>query len=114
VLGGERWLRDHPDRLFLDRSCTQPFPLLFPKAADIRVHRVVVAHGIAEKCKQRRKRPGGLAIDTTVIADSEPFTIGIIAPKGRFIHILDDHSLDIVLGTLDTVADFVSYLESDL
>jgi hypothetical protein len=28
--GAERWLRDHPDRVFIDRACTQAFPLDLP------------------------------------------------------------------------------------
>lgn len=28
--GAARWLRTHPERLFLDRSCTMPFPLKLP------------------------------------------------------------------------------------
>jgi hypothetical protein len=28
--GAERWIRDYPDRLFLDRACTQKFPVHLP------------------------------------------------------------------------------------
>ena len=27
VYGAERWITKYPDRLFLDRSCTRPFPI---------------------------------------------------------------------------------------
>ena len=50
VWGAERWLRDDPNRTFLDRACTQPFPLEIPPAHRTRVHRIVVAHNVADRC----------------------------------------------------------------
>jgi hypothetical protein len=38
------------------------------------------------------------------------FTIGQINPPKGYIHVFDDTTLDIVLKTLDTAADFVMYL----
>jgi hypothetical protein len=43
-------------------------------------------------------------------AHSTPFTIGDLDPAKTFVHVLDDTSLDIVLGTLDTIADLTHYL----
>jgi hypothetical protein len=40
----------------------------------------------------------------------QPFTIGQVDSSKGFVHVLDDTSLDIVLGTLDTINDFVDYL----
>ncbi len=39
-----------------------------------------------------------------------PFAIGQIDPSKGFVHVLDDTSLEIVMSTLDTISDFVSYL----
>jgi hypothetical protein len=39
-----------------------------------------------------------------------PFAIGQIDPAKGYVHVLDDTTLDILLGKLDTVRDFVSYL----
>ena len=36
--------------------------------------------------------------------------IGDINPAKGFVHVLDDISLDVVLGHLDTTADFIAYL----
>ena len=41
---GERWIKQEPRRLFLDRACTQPFPVPLPDASRARFHRIVVAH----------------------------------------------------------------------
>jgi len=38
------------------------------------------------------------------------FTIGQLNPHKGFVHVFDDATLDIVMQTLDTVSDFVTYL----
>ncbi len=40
-----------------------------------------------------------------------PFAVGQIDPSRGFVHVLDDVSMNILLDTLDTVSDFVNYLE---
>lgn len=40
----------------------------------------------------------------------EPFAVGDVDPNGSLIHVLDEVTLDIVMGELDTVHDFTSYL----
>jgi hypothetical protein len=39
-----------------------------------------------------------------------PFVVGDIDPNKGFVHVLDDVSLEIVLSSRDTIADFVEYL----
>ena len=41
----------------------------------------------------------------------EPFTVGLVDPARGYVHVFDDASLAAVLGMLDTVTDFVEYLE---
>ncbi len=113
--GAERWIRTHPDRLFLDPACTQPFPLDLPSAATARVHRIIVAHGASARCRQELGGTGTLMIAPSLIGEEHfsaipPFTIGQIDPARGFIHVLDDTSLDVMLTTLDTISDFTAYL----
>jgi hypothetical protein len=42
--------------------------------------------------------------------ESQPFLVGDVDPSRDFIHVLDDVTLDIILGELDTVTDFLGYL----
>ena len=51
IYGAERWIRYAPDKLFLDRKCTQPFPLQLALSEELRFYRVVVAHGASEACR---------------------------------------------------------------
>lgn len=121
IYGAERWIKQHPDRIFIDSKCSQPLPLVLPDPNEVIFHRVVVAHGARESCMQYFDGgSGSLFFDSTVVGDEhistpentcEPFVIGQVNPQKGFIHILDDTSLDIILSTLDTIRDFSSYLE---
>ena len=111
VYGAERWILNYPDRIFLDQSCKIPFPIKLPPSENTKIHRIVVAHAASAKCKEIFGGSGSLMIDTRVKGDSFPFTIGQIEENKGFIHIFDDTTLDITLITLDTISDFVKYLE---
>jgi len=118
IYGAERWIRDHPDRLFLDPGCTQPFPIPLPSLADAKIHRVAVAHASSERCRREIGGNGSLTIVPSVIGDAhfdtklalQPFVVGQLDPVKGFVHVLDDISLEAVLTTLDTITDLTSYL----
>ncbi|AFZ15600.1 hypothetical protein Cri9333_4834 (plasmid) [Crinalium epipsammum PCC 9333] len=118
VWGAERWIKQHQNRLFLDRACTSPFPIDLPDLSTARFHLIVVAHDNSRRCQQELGGSGSLIINSSVKGAAHyvgenggvPFFVGDIDPSCTFVHILDDTSLDIVLGTLDTISDFVSYL----
>lgn len=120
VWGAERWIRDHPDRLFLDHACTQPFPLRLPDPTRAKFHRIVVAHDTSGTRRRLIGGSGSLIIDPSVTSDQHllkradggaPFVVGDIDPTRGYVHVLDDSSLHLVLGTLDTISDFVEYLQ---
>ncbi len=135
VYGAERWLRDYPDQLFLDKSCTQPFPIPLPPLERMKVHRVVVAHGASEACLQHfGSGSGSLVLMPAVVGDDHllpnnprfrgyaaggphlpppatPFVIGQIDPSRGYVHVLDDVTFKVLLENLDTITDFVAYLE---
>ena len=118
VYGAERWIKQHPDRIFLDQACTQKFPLKLPPAGEMIVHRIVVAHGASEICKRELGGTGSLMIAPTVVGDAHYdvappiglFTVGQINPQKGFIHVFDDTTLNVVLTMLDTISDFTNYL----
>jgi hypothetical protein len=119
IWGAERWIKTNPQRLFLDHACTQPFPFPLPDPSTAIFHRILVAHGVAERCREVLGGSGSLIIAPRVIdamhtasaaAGGQPFTIGQFDPDKGYIHIFDDTSLEVVMGTLDTITDFVAYL----
>src|SRR5947209_1389143 len=69
--GAERWIRQNPDRLFLDRACTERFPYDLPDLTRARFHIVVVAHDVARACATSLGGSGSLIIcnDLRGIAD---------------------------------------------
>src|SRR5712692_1816620 len=118
IWGAERWIRLHPNRLFLDRQCKSPFPIDLPDPTRVRFHRIVVAHDGARRCRQELGGSGSLMLAPAIIGRAhtdaaqggKPFTIGQLDPLKGYVHVFDDTSLDIVMSTLDTVADFGAYL----
>lgn len=112
LYGAERWIREHPQRLFLDPACKQPFPIDLGSVRDLRFHRVVVALGAGDRCRSYHGGSGSLMYISGMEArePNAPFVVwGCDQTKG-LVHIFDDVSLSIVLKELDTTADFLSYL----
>jgi hypothetical protein len=118
--GAERWLREHPSRVFLDRACTQPLPVDLPPTDQMRVHRLVVAHNVADRCASYfgGGSSGTLAFNSDLNGKDHytdpsacvPFEVGWLDGDRGVVHVLDDAFLDILLTTRDTVTDFVDYL----
>lgn len=118
--GAERWIAEFPDKIFLDRACKERFPISLPSAQDSIVHRVVVANGAAPSCKEHVPgSSGSLIIRPEIKGEAHwsnnfgelvPFAIGDIDPSGSFVHVFNEHSLDVIMNELDTVGDFVDYL----
>jgi hypothetical protein len=56
----ERWIRTYPDRLFVNRRCTDPLPFPLPSPSVLQVHRIVAAHGVASACRAHLGGSGSL------------------------------------------------------
>lgn len=115
VFGAERWIREHPEKIYLDAACTRPFPLAFPSIDQCRFHRVVVALNASARCKAffSNSGSGSLMIVPPLVGSAHevaPFSIGNIDPAKGYIHVLDDYTLDVILRELDTISDFTQYL----
>lgn len=118
VNGAARWIRSHPDRIFLDRECTQRFPIPLRSAEDMRLHGVVVARGTGHACQESFGEGTGSLLLFGTPADRTaklaggfpPFTIGDVNPDKMFVHVLDDGSLEFVMTELDTIGDLTDYL----
>jgi hypothetical protein len=120
INGASRYLRQHPDELFLDATCKEKFPLNLPPPERRRVHHIAVALGASEACADHYKETAGyfpLAPDlkgkshTDLTAEGfMPFTIGDVQPEGTFAHVLNEPALELLGCELDTVTDFARYL----
>lgn len=114
LYGAESWLARFPQRVFLEPECLTPLPIALPGMAERRVHRLAVTRGSMEACHEffGGKSIASLRISSDPAAGSEgymPFTAGV-GDAGKFVHVLDEYTLDVLFKHLDTVTDFVSYL----
>lgn len=112
--GAERYIRSGRG-IFLDPTCTKPFPLpIDPQQAIF--HKIIVAHGAKEACEQASAQNvyGSLAITYCADIDGPKTPFHIAIDKRNPIHIFDSHNLPIVLSELDTVSDFSTYLDEKL
>lgn len=109
----ERWIMSYPDKIFLDPKCENMLPIPISLAGNTRFHLVLVAHGASVTCKKVFNGSPSLMFHNTIKGfenHKQPFVIGELDDSETFVHVLDDHSLDLVLKNLDTVLDFTAYL----
>lgn len=115
IRGAERWIREYPDRLYLDRACTRPFPISLPPSERIRFHRIVVAHGSIRECRKFFSGDSGSLILNSGLTREQransPFQVGRLDDLPGWIHVLDDVTLDLLLREIDTIADLTRYLD---
>jgi hypothetical protein len=115
ALGAERYIRKGRP-IFLDTKQAEPFPIPID-LQNARFHKVVVAHGVRDACKQSSPSnvSGSLAISYgpkgTASVD-QPFFVEI--DRDNPVHILDTDNLEIALNELDTIFDFTAYLDAKI
>ncbi|MBJ8496360.1 hypothetical protein MID07_07210 [Acinetobacter seifertii] len=110
----EKWIKQMPHRIFLDKECTEKFPIAIPDKDVIRVHRIAVTRGITEHSKKYYEdKSGTLLIRPDIIGKDHldnPFMIGTADSKKGYVHFFDEESIDKVFEELDTIKDFTDYL----
>lgn len=120
ISGAERWIKQFPKRVFVDRSCQVPLPIALPSPEGATYHRVVVAHGSGARCRTELGGSGSLMIVPSIVgaehynsqsSNLRPFAVGRLDESREFVHVIDDFSLTVLLETLDTITDFTKYLE---
>lgn len=115
LFGAESWIRRFPDRIFLDRSCNNPIPHNLSQSTPLRVHKIVIANGASEAvARHLSKSVPSLRVSTADFSDdrgNSPFTAFQPFKSRGHVHIFDETTLEIVLRELDTVGDFVRYLD---
>jgi SEC-C motif len=113
VWGAERWIKQFPASLFLDRGCTVPFPISLPDPSHAIFHRIVVAHDASRRFRELFGGSGSLMLVSDVVGDAHfdmPFMVGQVDAAKGYVHVLDDTALEIVMSSLDTITDFTAYL----
>ncbi|MBX7047327.1 MAG: SEC-C domain-containing protein [Ignavibacteria bacterium] len=111
--GAERWIKKFPEKIFTNSKATNKFPFVLPDISKAKFHLIAVAHNGSQKCAEIHGGSGSfiLNIGSNAPDINKPFYIGDIDKSRTFVHVLDDTTLDILLSKLDTITDFVAYLE---
>jgi len=114
VRGAERYLRSGR-ALHLDNALTTRLPIDIDPAKMI-VHKIIVAHGAVEACKAASAQnvTGSLAICYGSAEDAMTMPFIVELDRDNPVHVLDSHTLPIILGELDTVKDLTDYLDAKI
>lgn len=115
LAGAESFLRRFPDRVFVEKSCETELPVKLPGPASARYFLIAVTRGGHEAAA--RYFGGGSSGSLMLNSELEerahydhPFQIGFPLKGRRFVHVLDEMTVDALLEELDTVPDLVDYL----
>lgn len=117
LAGAEKFARAFPKRVFIDRQCQTPLPIPLPDPAVARYFLIAVTRGAHFAARQffGGGSSGSVMLDSGISGRDHyetPFHVGFPLESSRFVHVLDEMTVDLLLEELDTIPDFVSYLAS--
>lgn len=115
LAGAEKFLKAFPDRVFIDKQCKAPLPVPLPRPEDARYFLIAVTRGghAASRKYFGGGSSGSVMLDSSIHGKEHykhPFSIGFPLESKRFVHVLDEMTVDLLLEELDTVPDLVDYL----
>lgn len=116
LYGAEKFIKEYPERLFLDEVCTTKFPVEF--LDHMRFFLIAVTNN---SCVQAKRYFDGISEGSSGTfvnifpfnasdCMDKPFCVGDLYPSKTFVHVLDEVSLKLLLTELDTINDFIGYL----
>lgn len=97
--GAESRFKIQPDRIFLDKFCTIPFPTCLSQ--DIDIHLIAVVSDISLDSLAYVKQK----------SIEDKFTICDFDSTKTFVHVFDNQTLNLLINELPTIKDFIHYLE---
>lgn len=115
LAGAESFLRRFPDRVFVDKSCLTKLPVILPDPSVARYFLIAITRGGHEAAVRHfgGGSSGSLMLNSMLEGKAHyerPFEVGFPLQGRRFLHVLDEVTVDILLEELDTVSDLVDYL----
>jgi hypothetical protein len=115
LAGAEGFLRRFTDRVFIDKSCQTRLPVSLPDPSAARYFLIAVTRGGHEAAARHfgGGSSGSLMLNSVLEGNAHyecPFEVGFPLKGRRFVHFLDEMTVDALLVELDTVPDLVDYL----
>ncbi|SEK16237.1 hypothetical protein SAMN05444746_12421 [Variovorax sp. OK212] len=117
LAGAEKFIQTFPKRVFLDKACQSPLPIELPDASVARYYLIAVTRGSHFPARQffGGGSSGSVMLLNHLVGKAAharmPFHVGFPLENRRFVHVLDEMTVDLLLEELDTVPDLVGYLE---
>ncbi|MEC4242349.1 hypothetical protein [Pseudomonas sp. DSV-1] len=115
LVGAENFLRRFRGRVFVDKSCQTELPVELPNPSLARYFLIAVTRGGHEAAARYfgGGSSGSLMLNSMLEGNAHyehPFEVGFPLKGRRFVHVLDEVTVDALLEELDTVPDLVDYL----
>lgn len=114
LAGAESFLRRFPQRVFVDKACQTPLPVALPDPSVARYFLIAVTRGSHEAAARFGGGSSGSVMLNSMLECADhhgtPFQVGFPLKNRRFVHVLDEMTVDVLLEELDTVPDLVNYL----
>ena len=114
LFGAESWLRNRSGRTFLDKECKNEFPIDLAEVK--KIHLVAVTCNTADGVLNYYGGTSESLLQQYYLNEKQcmdiPFCIGDLYPEKSFVHVLDEFTLDLLMSHLDTITDFIHYLET--
>ena len=116
LAGAESFLRRFPGRVFVDKSCQTKLPVALPSPSLARYFLIAVTRGGHAAAVRHfgGGSSGSLMLNSMLEGDAHYehlFEVGFPLEGRRFVHVLDEVTVEALLEELDTVPDLVNYLE---
>lgn len=107
LAGAESFLRRFPQRVFVDKACQTPLPVALPDPSVARYFLIAVTRGSHEAAARffGGGSSGSVMLNSMLEGDAHhgtPFQIGFPLKNRRFVHVLDEMTVDVLLEELDT------------
>lgn len=115
LAGAENFLRRFPYRVFVDKSCQTKLPVELPDPSVARYFLIAVTRGGHEAAVRYfgGGSSGSVMLNSMLEGHAHyehPFEVGFPLKDRRFVHVLDEMTVDVLLEELDTFPDLVDYL----
>lgn len=115
LVGAKNFIESYPDRIYLDKKCTQPFPLNL-KNRKYTIHLISIATGIYNHCQNyfnKVKFGSSGSLMTYKIENydkNSPFIINTADYK-KFFHVFDSTTFKLLINTLGSISDLIDYIK---
>lgn len=117
LFGAEKFIKDHPERLFVDKECSVNLPIKIDNSFNF--HLVAVTNNISDPAisyfDKIEKGSSATLVNIFPLNAHQclenPFCVGDVYPDKTFVHILDETALKLLLTELNTATDFIGYLK---